>query len=344
MQYGDNPIHPRAQFWFGPLTMLGYLEAPGNWLPGNCYEAQCWQLKAGIRSAVDDIKNNHPNDLASVIFFSGSNGYSTSRVAMGKDYTKMQNCLFYPYSLLGSLGTVTSSIRPYGTTSPSNGNPAGLTDVTDTEIPNAGTYTCPEMGFKVAFNEFSSATNTSPNVTYNGRKTAAKVVIYETDGMPNTVCNGTLSGTGGAGSRYYAGIGGANYVSTVTTLNTSPKNNARAVVRQIVALDTANPPGYSTSRSPARVHCIAFGDLFESYSNSPMKFGCLRFLTAVQIDGKTSVTPPGTWDNDSLDYNTYYLNPEPYKLITGDYATRIGKIREALERIMQSGIQVALIQ
>ncbi len=344
MHYGDNPIHPRLQFWFGPLTMLGYLEAPGNWLPGNCYEAQCWQLKAGIRAAVDDIKKNHPNDLASVIFFSGSNGYSTSRVEMGKDYTRMQNCLFYPYSLLSSLSDQTASIRPFGTTPPSNGNPAGLTDTSDTEIPNAGTYTCPEMGFKVAYNEFSNASNTAPVVNFKGRKTAAKMVIFETDGMPNTICDGNLAGSGGSGNHFYSNIGGATYVSTVTTLHTPPKDRARAVVQQIVAMDTANPPGYSTTRNPARVHAIAFGDLFESYSSSPMKYGCLRFLAAVQIDGKTSPTPAGFWDNDSLDYNAAWLSYEPYKVITGDYNTRIDKIRQALERIMQGGIQVALIQ
>ena len=343
MHYGDSPIHPRGHFWFGPNSMLGYLQAPGNWLPGNCYEAQCWQLKAGINAAINDIKNNHPNDLASTIFFSGSNGYSTSRVAMGKNYTRMQNCLFYPYSLLSSLSSSSASIRPYGTTGPSNGNPAGLTDTTDTEVPNAGTYTCPEMGFMVAFNELSSATNTSPSVTYTGRKTAAKMVIFETDGMPNTTCSGTLSGSGGTGSRYYAGIGGASYVSTVTTLNTSPKNDARTVVRQIVALDTANPPGYSTSRNPARVHAIAFGDLFETYSTSPMKDGCLNFLTAVQVDGKTTTGTSGTMDETWLAANRFTVK-EPWKLVIGDYNTRIENLRLALERIMQGGVQVALIQ
>jgi hypothetical protein len=74
-----------------------------------------------------------------------------------------------------------------------------------------------------------------------------------------------------------------------------------------------------------------------------MKIGCLRYLTAVQIDGKTTATPSGSWDNDSLDY-TLYTGTEPYKIITGSYATRIDNIRQALERIMQGGIQVALIQ
>jgi hypothetical protein len=341
MHYGDSPVHPRTQFWFGPLSMLGYLQAPGNWLPGNCYESQCWQLKAGIYSAINDIKNNHPNDLASVIFFSGSNGYSTARVGMSKDYTDMQNCLYYPYSLLGSLGNVAASIHPFSTTTPTTGNPAGLNDTSDTEIPNAGTYTCPQMGFEVAYNQFSNATDSPTSTTFTGRKTATKVVIYETDGVPNTICSGSITSSGGY---HYTGIGGANYVTTSATLHVTPKDNARAVVRQIVASTTASPPGYSSARNPARVHCIAFGDLFESYSTSAMKAGALRFVCAVQIDGNTSPTPPGSWDNDTLDYNAYYLNLEPYKLITGDYNTRVDKIRQALERIMQGGVQVALIQ
>ncbi|MCE9530005.1 MAG: hypothetical protein K8T89_02520 [Planctomycetes bacterium] len=333
MHYGDSPVHPRMQFWFGPQSMMAYLQEPGNWFPGNCYEAQSWQLKAGINSAIDDIKSNHPNDLASIIFFSGSDGYNTARVSMSKEYTKMKNSLFYPFSLLDSLGTASSTIRPYGTTSPSNSNPAGLTDTTDTEIPNAGTSTCPQMGFMVAFNQTSSAS------TFAGRKTASKVIIYETDGLPNTSCDsGSLSGG------YYTNISAGSNAGLSTSLHVASKDNARAVVKQFVALTTANPPGYSTTRNPARVHAIAFGDLFESYSTSAYKVPALQFLAAVQIDGNTSPTPTGTWDTDSLDYNTHYLSREPYKLIIGDYNTRIDKIREALERIMQGGVQIALIQ
>ena len=60
-----------------------------------------------------------------------------------------------------------------------------------------------------------------------------------------------------------------------------------------------------------------------------MKQAALDFLLAVQQDGKTS---------SSSDTSI-----ESYKIITGDYNTRIDKIRQALERIMQSGIQVSLI-
>jgi hypothetical protein len=345
LRYDDNVVHPRMQFWFGPLAMLGYLRERQNYYPGTTYEAPSWQLKVGIKAAIDDIKNNHPNDMASMIFFSSSYGYNTSRAPMGKQYTLMQNSLFYPFPLLNTLGDVTASIRPYTLTSASTSNPAGLTDNTDTIIPNPGTQTSPMLGFMVAYNEFSNATG-DWGVVYTGRRGAAKVVIFETDGVPNMMSSGTLkqSGSGGPGNWYYSGTGVPSWYGNSVSLHVPPKDNARAVVRQIVALETANPPGYSTARLPARVHAIGFGELFESYTPSAMKPAALQFLCAVQIDGKTSPTPPGTWDTDSLDYNAWYVNLEPYKIITGSATDRIDKIRQAMQRIMQGGVEVALVQ
>ena len=345
MRYDDNPVHPRAQFWFGPLSMLGYLQARSNYFSGTTFEAPDWQLKVGVRAAIDDIKNNHPNDLAAMIFFSGSHAYNVPRVSMGKQYVKMQNVMFYPFSLIDSLGDTTASVRPFNLTSSSSNNPSGMQDNTDTIIPNAGTQTCPQMAFMLAYNEFSSATGDN-NVVYNGRRGAAKMVIFETDGVPNITCQGTLtkSGIGGPGQYYYSGVGWPYWDGSSDLLHVPPKDDARAVVRQIVALETDSLPGYSTARLPARVHAIAFGELFEPTTPSTMKPAALRFLAAVQIDGKTSPTPPGSWDDDSLDYAAYYTNREPYKIIIGSYQDRIAEIKSALERIMQGGIQVALIQ
>jgi len=343
MRYDDNPVHPRAQFWFGPITMLGFLQKR-YYFSGTCYESPCWQLKVGIKAAIDDIKNNHPNDMASLIYFSGSVGYNTARVGMGKDYTRMQNALFYPFSLLDTLSNASSTVRPYTSGWSSSSNPSALNDSTDTNIPNAGTQTGPQMGLMVAYNELGFANTGSK--TFTGRKGTTKVVIFETDGVPNMSFNGTLTktGSGESGRWYYSSIGTPNFAGGSTLLNVPPKDKARAVVRQITASNSDGIPGFSTPRNPARVHAIAFGELFEPTTPSPMKAASLRFLTAVQIDGKTTPTPSGSWDNDSLDYNTLFVNREPYKIIIGDYSTRIEKMRLALERIMQGGVQVALIQ
>ena len=126
--------------------------------------------------------------MASLIYFSSSQGYSTSRVSMGKNYTTMQNALFYPYNLLSNLSNPTATMQPFTLTTPTPTIPAGLVDNNDTIIPNSGTETCPQMAFMVAFNEFSSASSSS-GVAFAGRQGAAKIVIFETDGVPNATCS-----------------------------------------------------------------------------------------------------------------------------------------------------------
>jgi hypothetical protein len=321
MHYNDNPIRPRAGFWFGPLTMLMFLTGDNemgilqtNMWPGTCHEAQCWQLKAGVRSAITDIRLNHPNDWACEIFFSNQTGFATPRARLGRSYTRMKNALFFPNSLLTDTGLVANptEIRPYDS---SFNNTAGG------DVPNAAGGTCPEQGFKVAYNEFSSATG------YNGRRGAAKVVIIETDGVPNTSCGASFNNSGGPYLSYYNPSG----LTSMTLVG----NNAPAVVdaavaaaAQICASDSATNPGYSSVRTPARVHTIAFGDLFES--GSAQNANALAFLLRVQKAGYTS---------QSTDTSI-----ETYKIITGTADQRIDKIKQAFERIMQAGVNVTIIQ
>jgi hypothetical protein len=91
-----------------------------------------------------------------------------------------------------------------------------------------------------------------------------------------------------------------------------------------------SPPGFSTSRNPARVHALAFGELFETTTSSPMKTRALEFLRNVEVVGGTSKAGAGSI--------------ESYKIITGNSEDRIEKLRKALELIMQGDIQVALIE
>jgi hypothetical protein len=308
MHYNDNPIRPRLRFWFGPLTMLAFLHRNystthgRNWWPGTAHEAQCWQLKAGIQSALGDIEKNHPNDWAALVYFSSLQAYTTERVGLGREYAKMKNALFYPKSLLTSLGTDTSEMRPYD---------SNLADLTPGDVPNANGQTSPECGFKVAYNQLSLANK--------GRKGAAKIVIFETDGVPNSKCAGDISGGLYTGLTVGANIGNGN---------SEVLEDALDVVTQICKLETASPPGFSTKRVPARVHAIGFGDIFSS--DSDFKDDAEQFLLDVQINGNTSPD-----DAESI---------ESHKIITGNYTTRISNLRLALERIMQSGVQVSLIR
>lgn len=362
MMYDDCPVHPRLNMWFGPLSMLAFLSINSqnldyNWYAGTTYEAHCWQLKAGIQSALSDIKTNHPNDLATLNFWSSYDGYNTSRVAMGKDYDKMKNCLFYPFSLVNSLGTATNEIRPYDTASASSSNPSGLS-FSDalSDIPNSNGGTNPSMGLMLSYNEFNW------NGGYTGRKGASKMVILETDGVCNQLISGSFGAiSGGSGTYKWSSI--ANGGSAPSISNGHPNAMTPTITLSwLIAQDaagskpwptfpaytngsgvttastptkwsglTVNGPGFSTTRSPARVHTLGFGYLFEPSTTSMTKTRALEFLRNIQMASGLSADPTtGTI--------------ESYKLITGTYDERIDKIRQAMERIMQSGIQVALIE
>jgi hypothetical protein len=65
------------------MTMVGFLgnfnlwyTGYGNdssrycWWPGTCHESRMYECKLGIGAALNDAKNNHPNDYYSVIMFS----------------------------------------------------------------------------------------------------------------------------------------------------------------------------------------------------------------------------------------------------------------------------------
>lgn len=355
MHYQDCPVHPRAHMWFGPLTMLGFISLSSqnqsyNWFAGTTNEAHCWQMKAGINSAMTDIQNNHPNDLASLNFFSNYNTWSTARVAMGKNYTKMQNCLFYPYSLVDSLGTLTNEKRPYTTATISTSVPSGFSPNNyGADIPLASGGTDTAAGLMVAYNQLNW------NGGYTGRKGASKIVILETDGVANANSSATFSTiTGGGGTKQWtslstvsSGNGQPNAMNAAITLAwliTQDSTGSQAwptfpAYTNVTGLPTAaaptnyygvTSPGFSSARSQAQVHTVAFGELFEPTTTSNMKTRALEFLRNVQIAGKTS--PAGATSIDS------------FKIIVGTYTDRISSLRTAMQTIMQGGIQVALIQ
>lgn len=331
MRYDDNPVHPRTQFWFGPLSMLDFLVENNahyyNWWPGTCHEAHDWHLKAGIQAAFNDIQKNHPNDLATLIYFSHFTGYFTPRVTLGRNYTRMKNALWFPFPLLAALdaGDTSSEVRPFN-------DPFSTSS--DTVIPNAHGGTGPDQGFMSAYNQFSSASG------YAGRRGAAKVVVFETDGVPNEyVTSGGSFQNGGAYNSYYSTPTAATYLGNG---NSTVENAALAVVSRICALDSASAPGYSSTRTPARIHGIAFGQLFETSTTSTIQQPALQFILDVQIAGNTS--PAGATLSSVFGYPSYTSGTEPYKVIVGDYNTRISNIRNALQRIMQSGVQVSLIE
>jgi len=348
LNYADNPSRPRAHLWFGPQSMLMYLYArsPRNqWMSGTAREAQTWQLKAAVNSALEDIRVNHPNDWCGMAYFASSN-FSTPRASTGQDWSKLKNSLFYPNSMLtgGSplINTVSNELRPYN---------ASLNGTLVGNLPNANGGTDPNTGMALAYNLLSSSTSLSgTDYPTKGRRGAAKIVIFETDGVPNATPNWSLTNSGynthyrnSGGTPLWGGetrnVNGANVsLDSSFTFNANAANAALGIVKQICDLESSSSQGgHSTANTPARVYPIAFGDLFSGYNGTYASVptsqaqDAIKFLTRASQLGNT-----GTW-------STSYILPTT-SVITGNYADRIDNMRTTLERIMQSGVQVTLIQ
>ncbi len=304
----DNPNRPRMHFWFGPSTMLSFLatRSPGkNWLPGNAHEAQGWQLKVGLQSALEDVKNNHPNDSVGMVFF-GYPNYTTPRVAVGQDWANLKNSLFFPLSLLPQVkaGNASAEVRAFN---------AGFGSALLGNLPNANGQTDPNTGLALAFNSLRKSNG--------GRTGAAKIVIFETDGVPNAFQDFTLSG-GGATSLYTYSGSGANRSNG----DFDVMERAYDVARQFTQLTTDG--GHSLPNAPARIYPIAFGDLFTS--SSPFKQTALTFLQTMAYHGKTAAAAAAPLPAEQI--------------ITGPSEVRIKNIQHTFERIFQSGVQVTLVE
>lgn len=334
MYYADNPKRPRLHFWFGPMTMLDYL-SNYNLVneyssfdfrdPGNSHSGPLWACKLGVQAAMLDIKNNHPNDFVSLMFFnrpqySSNDGgtFNRPRVPLGRDYTRLIETLWFPPSTIGNPGT---EIRCF--------------DPENIEVPRASNGTCPVMGLMLAYNQLSGnaslrthAPSPAPPGEAGGfgRNGAQKLVILETDGMANTAASASFTNAGPYNS-YYKVRQPGEYPSNS---GSDVPGQVYAVANRICALDTDSSPGYATPRKPVLIHCLAMGPIFEASSTNPDKADALDLLQNVQYIGSTQDSPSTPLAN--------------FKIITGTSAERMDKIRQAFSIIMQDGIQVSLIR
>jgi hypothetical protein len=370
MSYTDNPYRPRHQFWFGPMTMVDYLGnynlitgVSGNahhWWPGNCHESHAWACKVGIQTAINDIQNNHPNDFVAMAFFStpktslgGYGHHNRGVVPMGRSYTTLTNSLWFPpLTVTGGF----SEITPYDNSLP--------------EGPRADGGTAVGMGFMLAYNQLSNSaanlrfysqpsyklpSSSTPNYRGDagglGRKGAARLVIFETDGFPNSRAVSSKATSGVAG---LSGSGSDSYfpIRIYNPANMSDSNNVEwptagsftfpsscseiyTQVQAIVAQQTASPPGFSTVSRPVLVHCIGYGSIFDptlsGTAATTARTDALTFLQTVQFYGNTST-------------NTNPASFPSWKQIYGTNANRISTMQTAFTNIMQSEVQISLLQ
>jgi hypothetical protein len=346
MDYADNPYRPKHQYWFGAMSFVDWLGnySVGNdgtnytlrW-PGNVHEAQAWTAKMGIAAAIDDIKNNHPNDFVGLTFFSspsydtdGGGQHNMAVIPLGRNYQGLKDSLWFPPSTV-SAGVAT--ITPY--------------DPDFNNVPRAKGGTCPGMGLMIAYNLLSSSTSklrsyATPSTTYKGfagglgRKGAQRLVIFETDGAPNTRAIATFVNNGG--DSYYP-IRIKDPTNIANAQNEFPTGGSYAdsevydVVKQLVAMNTASPPGYSTTRKKAQVYALGYGALFDPANSSLSgQADGLDFLANVQFYGNVA----GASQNGA--------NFPDWQKVYGDNNTRKTRLRDAFTRIMQTGVQVSLIE
>ncbi|MGD9646207.1 MAG: pilus assembly protein TadG-related protein [Pirellulales bacterium] len=343
MRYDDNPRRPRLHFWFGPLTMIDFL---GNynmwgqvspyasrycWWPGTCHESPMYACKLGVRAGLIDAKDNHPNDMVSLIFFSapktssgdtGSGRFNRVRVGLSRRYDDMIESLWYPPS---TIGDANATIRPY--------------DSDNMDAPRAMGGTCYAMPLMLAYNQFSGNTSLQ---TYssgkptgdaggNGRKGAQKIIIFETDGGANTTANASFTNSGSHNSYYnvrfnYSNPNGSQYPNNVNGYSDNAStvtSQINSVCTQICALETASSPGYSSATKKVQIHCIGFGPQFDPATSG--QSSRVATLNAMQVIGNV---------NDGM---------PSYKLVYGTESTMINNMQQAFTKILQNGIQISLI-
>ena len=342
IDYQDNPPRPLLKFWFGPLSMVDFLgnynmwyAGYGNdcsrwcWWPGTCHESPVYTCKLGISAALNDVKNNHPSDYLAMIMFStpktsygdtSAARFNGPRVGLGQNYTALNESLWYPPA---TVGNSSATVTPY--------------DSNNLEVPRAMGGTCYSIALMQAYNQFSSNSSLvsydSANSGYgggNGRKGAQKIIIFETDGAPNTTASASFV-NGGAYQSYYqvryskSNPSGSDYptsVSGYTDNSSTVTSQIYTLVQTLAATDSAG--GFNTASHPLQFHCIAFGPQITT--------AALQTLGQMQTYG--GVTDPG-----SPAYNM-----ASYKIINGNAAAVTTSLQTAITKILQDGVQVSLIQ
>ncbi|HWB08360.1 MAG TPA: Tad domain-containing protein [Pirellulales bacterium] len=342
MHYGDNPQRPLLNFWFGPMTMIDFLDNynlmfqvnPNGsrycWWPGTCHEAPMYACKLGIQAALNDIQTNHPNDYVSLIMFSvpktsandtGGTRFNGARVGLGQNYTNLIESLWYPPA---TVGNTNATVTPY--------------DSNNLEVPRAFGGTCYAQPLMLAYNQFNAASACSGYASPaglaggNGRKGAQKIVIFETDGAPNTTASANLQNSGSYQSYYKvrynpSSPSGSEYPGSVSGYgdnSATVTNQIYGICRQIVAADTASPPGYASGAREVLIHCLGFGPMF--------------------APGTATVGPnTATLNQMQLIGNVTDGMPN-YKLIYGDQNTIVNSLQQAFTKILESTVPVSLIQ
>jgi hypothetical protein len=317
----DNPLRPRHRFWFGPATMIQYMLDTGI-LPGTAQDVSMIAAKLGIQGAFQDIQNNHPNDLVSLIMFSRPSysgeptcvgQFTQPQVALTNNYSNLINALWYPPN------SGTNDVTPW--------DPNGL--LTPRAHGDYDANTATSYGLMLAYNQLSSSSVLqAANIGGWGRKGADKLVILETDGMANQSSTvGTVNA--GAYNSYY----NTPPLATISASGNNADTDAIAIATVLTSLTTSsNPiPGFSTTSSPVTIQCIVFGAIFEPGATGSDQSDAVGLMQSISTLGGT-VFPSSSTDPTN-----------GYKWCIGTLAQRQSKLQTAFVNAMDKEVSIILV-
>jgi hypothetical protein len=355
MDYNDNPQRPLLRHWFSPLLMVDYLHNYNVYQnirsyfvmqPGDSYEAPIYTAREAFQASIATMKDNHPNDYFTLVCYSRPrssssdylNRFNCVRSPLGTNYDYATASLFFPFSTFNADGSANNTeITPYDSDPATSSVPSA--NFTDT--PRARGGTCFAMALMLCYNQFAVTPSTDTTLRNYvssapiafpsgmaggmGRKGAQKVVIFETDGIPECKATATLVNSGSYS--YYPirydmnNPTNSEYPAVLETYDGDPN-----VTSQIYTLVDQLNTTYGTSRNPFKLYAIGFGPVFDGPDAS---IG-LTVLQTMQYHGNTQSSAATALPSNQI--------------ITGTDAQMSANLVSTYTSILQNGVQIALIK
>lgn len=258
------------------------------------------------------------------------------RSPLSTNYNYATAALLFPFGTINADGSANNTeITPY-TADPATGS-IPSSDFTDTPRPDGDTSFA--MALMLCYNQFAVTPSTdttlrtfatSSPITFPsgmagglGRKGAQKVIIFETDGLPN--CSATANLVNAGSYSYYKirynmnNPSGSEYPSiTATTINNS------TVLNQVNSLVSSLSSTYGTSRNPFRLYAVGFGPVFQGTNASSAKttLQTMQYYAGTQSSASTAL--PSN------------------QIITGTDSQMSTNMIDTFTQILENGVQIAL--
>jgi hypothetical protein len=258
---------------------------------------------------------------------------------MGTNYNYATSALVNPFSTINANGSPNNTeVTPYDP-DPATGM---IPSANFMDIPRAGGDTCFAMALMLCYNQLAVTPSTdstlrtfvtSSPITFPtgmagglGRKGSQKVIIFETDGLPN--CQATASLVNAGTYNYYQIRYDMNRPNSSEYPSVTPFSdlNDSSVLNQIYSLIQQLASNYSTTRNPFRLYALGYGPVFQG----PNASGALSTLQSMQYYA-------GTQSSASTPLAAS-------QIVTGTDAQMSANMVNAFTSILESGVQIALIK